>query len=187
MFEVGVDEVGRGPLAGPVVAAAVMLEPEDDFPYTDSKLMTPKKRMHVFSHLLSNAKAWSVGIVGVQRIDEINILQASLEAMHIAVKRIYIDGANVLVDGNKLPHWDYPSKAIIKGDLTQRCIAAASNIAKVVRDELMVAYSERFPNYGFESHKGYPTKHHTDAMMEWGLTPIHRRSYAPVKKILEHC
>ena len=181
----GVDEVGRGPLAGPVVAAAVILDPDNPIEgLTDSKKLSEKKRNHYFELIKEKALCWAIGRAEVDEIDRINILQASMRAMERAVEQLNESPHHVLVDGNKLPRFSMTAEAIIKGDLIEPCISAASIIAKVTRDREMVEMDEKFPGYGFAKHKGYPTKQHRDALLTLGLTDIHRRSYAPVQKIL---
>ncbi|NVJ48786.1 MAG: ribonuclease HII [Gammaproteobacteria bacterium] len=181
----GVDEVGRGPLAGPVVAAAVILDPKQPIEgLTDSKKLSPKKREQLAQEIKSKALAWSLGRAEAEEIDQINILQASMRAMERAVEGLSIEPAKVLVDGNKLPNFAYPAEAIVKGDLTEPCISAASILAKVVRDAEMQEWHKQFPEYGFDRNKGYPTAQHRNALVQLGLTPIHRKSYAPVQKVL---
>ncbi|NVJ60484.1 MAG: ribonuclease HII [Gammaproteobacteria bacterium] len=181
----GVDEVGRGPLAGAVVAAAVILDPEQPIEgLTDSKKLSEKKREQLYVEIIEKSKAWALGRAEVDEIDEINILQASMRAMERAVSNLSITPEHILVDGNRVPNFKVSAEAIVQGDLTEACISAASIIAKVTRDREMVELDKQFPEYGFAKHKGYPTKQHRDALIEFGLTPIHRRSYAPVQKIL---
>ena len=182
----GVDEVGRGPLAGDVVTAAVILDPDKPIVgLNDSKKLTEKKRLVLFDEIKEKALSYSIARASIDEIDSLNILQASLLAMKRAVETLPIQPQYVLVDGNKLPKWRYPAKAVVKGDSLHACIAAASILAKVTRDAEMDALALQFPNYGFASHKGYPTKVHLDALREHGITPFHRRSYAPVRKIVE--
>lgn len=182
----GVDEVGRGPLAGDVVTAAVILDPER--PITgldDSKKLTEKKRERLFGEIQEKAMSWSIARCSVAEIDQLNILQASLEAMKRAVESLDIRPEHVLVDGNKIPRWDFQAEAVVKGDARVQAIAAASILAKVTRDREMIAFDEVYPGYGFAGHKGYPTKVHMEALDRLGVTPIHRTSYAPVKARLE--
>ncbi|VAW82387.1 Ribonuclease HII [hydrothermal vent metagenome] len=182
----GVDEVGRGPLAGPVVAAAVILDPERPIPgLADSKKLSEKRREQLAIEIRQYALAWSLGRAEVEEIDRINILQASLLAMQRAVSRLQLQPELVLVDGNCCPSLDYPAQAIIKGDSLVASISAASIIAKVSRDQEMRDLDTEFPGYGLASHKGYPSKKHLDAINALGVTHIHRRSYAPVKRVLE--
>ena len=181
----GVDEVGRGPLAGDVVTAAVILDPNKPIEgLDDSKKLSEKKREFLFEVIKENALSWSIARCSVDDIDQINILQASLLAMKKAVDGLAITPEHVWVDGNKMPRWNYAAETVVKGDSRVPAIAAASILAKVTRDREMVAYEEQYPGYGFAAHKGYPTKVHIDALQRLGVTPIHRRSYAPVKKIL---
>jgi len=182
---VGVDEVGRGPLAGPVVAAAVVLDPEQPIDgLNDSKKLTEKKREYLFGMIQAKAFAYAIGRASHQEIDQLNILQASLLAMKRAVEALTCDIAEVLVDGNRCPELLYPCRAIIGGDALEPCISAASIVAKVTRDREMVVLDAQYPGYGFARHKGYPTKKHIQAMAALGVLPIHRRSFAPVKKQL---
>jgi ribonuclease HII len=181
----GVDEVGRGPLAGDVVTAAVILDPNKPIEgLDDSKKLSEKKREYLFEIIKENALSWSIARCSVEDIDQINILQASLLAMKKAVDGLAVMPEHVWVDGNKMPKWNYAAETVIKGDSRVPAIAAASILAKVTRDREMVAYEEQYPGYGFAAHKGYPTKMHIEALQCLGVTPIHRRSYAPVKKIL---
>ena len=180
----GVDEVGRGPLAGDVVAAAVILP---DYPLsglTDSKALSATRRVALAEMIQHEAKAWALGRSSVAEIDELNILQASLLAMRRAVEALSICPDLVLVDGNRLPKWPYEARAIVKGDLTEPAISAASILAKVARDREMVELDGRYPGYGLATHKGYPTKAHLAALRERGVSPIHRRSFGPVKRLL---
>ncbi len=181
----GVDEVGRGPLAGDVVTAAVILDPQKKIAgLNDSKKLSEKKRNSLFEEIKQSALAYSIARCCVEEIDEINILQASLLAMKRAVEGLLIQPEHVLVDGNKIPNWIYSAEAVIKGDARVECIAAASILAKVTRDREMVAFDAIYPGFGFAKHKGYPTQLHRDALKKLGITPIHRRSYAPVKAFL---
>jgi ribonuclease HII len=182
----GCDEVGRGPLAGDVVAAAVILDPENPIlGLDDSKKLTEKKRDLLFDEIKLKAKSWCVARASVAEIDSINILQASLLAMHRAVQGLDIQPEYVLVDGNKLPKWNYTAEAVVKGDSRVAAISAASILAKVVRDREMVELDKQYPGYGLADHKGYPTKVHMDALDKLGVTPIHRTSYAPVRAKIE--
>lgn len=181
----GVDEVGRGPLAGPVVAAAVILDPAKPIDgLTDSKKLSEKKRDALFDIIQSQSLAWAIGRAEVEEIDKINILQASFLAMQRAVKALPMMPTEVLVDGNKAPDFGVPAQAIVKGDLTEPAISAASILAKVTRDREMIEFEQRYPGYGFAKHKGYPTAQHREALQTLGLTPIHRKSYAPVQQLL---
>ena len=181
----GVDEVGRGPLAGDVVTAAVILDPQKIIiGLNDSKKLSEKKRDSLFEEIKEKALSYSIARCSVEEIDEINILQASLLAMKRAVENLSIQPEHVLVDGNKIPDWTYNAEAVIKGDARVECIAAASILAKVTRDREMVEWDKIYPGFGFAKHKGYPTQFHRDALKKLGITPIHRRSYAPVKAFL---
>lgn len=182
----GCDEVGRGPLAGDVVAAAVILDPEN--PITgldDSKKLTEKKRELLFVEIQHKARSWCIARASVAEIDKINILQASLLAMTRAVQGLHVQPEHVLVDGNKLPQWTYTAEAVVKGDSRVAAISAASILAKVTRDREMVEFDKLYPGYGFAEHKGYPTKVHMEALDKSGVTPIHRTSYAPVRAKIE--
>ncbi len=181
----GVDEVGRGPLAGDVVTAAVILDPQKKIAgLNDSKKLSEKKRNSLFEEIKEKALAYSIARCSVAEIDEINILQASLLAMKRAVEGLCIQPEHVLVDGNYIPNWTYSAEAVVRGDARVECIAAASILAKVTRDREMVAFDAIYPGFGFAKHKGYPTQWHRDALKKLGITPIHRRSYAPVKAFL---
>lgn len=182
----GVDEVGRGPLAGDVVAAAVILNPARPIiGLRDSKKLSASRREELALEIQEKALAWNVGRASVAEIDELNILQASLLAMHRAVQGLDPQPEFVLVDGNRLPQWPYAAKAVVKGDDRVPAISAASILAKVQRDSELIALEERYPGYGFAAHKGYPTRVHLQALDSLGVTPEHRRSFGPVKKILE--
>ena len=182
----GVDEVGRGPLAGPVVAAAVILDPNNPIEgLADSKKLSKKRREELHDEIKSKALAWSIARAEAAEIDELNILQASLVAMSRAVAALSIPPEHVLVDGNKLPEINCSAEAIIKGDEKIPAISAASIIAKVARDREMDDMDIEYPGYGFSKHSGYPTKIHLQALQELGITPIHRRSFGPVRRQLE--
>ena len=180
----GVDEVGRGPLAGDVVAAAVILTDSPPEGVTDSKMLTPERREALAVRIRDEAVSWALGRATVAEIDELNIMQASLLAMRRAVKALPIQPSLVLVDGNRLPRWPYEARAIVKGDLTEPSIGAASILAKVQRDAEMLALHEHYPAYGFDRHKGYPTKAHLAALETAGISPVHRRSFGPVRRLL---
>lgn len=181
----GVDEVGRGPLAGDVVTAAVILDPQHPIEgLRDSKKLTHARRVELAAQIKEHALAWAVARASVAEIDEINILQASLLAMHRAVEALSPQPTFVLVDGNRLPRWPYAAEAVVKGDDRVPAIAAASILAKVQRDEELIALDAEYPGYGFAAHKGYPTKVHLEALNSLGVTPFHRRSFGPVKKVL---
>lgn len=181
----GVDEAGRGPLAGPVVAAAVIFPR----PYiihdaiADSKTLSAKKREKLYSYITEHA-AYGVGICSAQEIDSINILQASLLAMRRAVESLTAQPDIALIDGNKAPALNCPAQCIVKGDSLSMSIAAASIIAKVTRDRIMAELANTYPEYGFEAHAGYGTRQHLDAIKNHGITPAHRRSFAPIKSML---
>jgi ribonuclease HII len=176
----GVDEAGRGPLAGPVVAAAVILDP-DCIPdgIDDSKKLTPARRQALCERLLACARI-GIGIATVEEIDRINILHATMLAMVRAVDALGIDPGHVLVDGNRLPVWRWPARAVIGGDALCLSIAAASIVAKHHRDEMMIAAHRDHPDYGWASNKGYGAPQHLDALRRIGPSPLHRRSFAPV-------
>lgn len=181
----GVDEVGRGPLAGDVVAAAVILDPLRPIAgLRDSKKLSALRREELAAQIREQALAWSIARASVAEIDQLNILQASLLAMHRAVQGLAPQPQYVLVDGNRLPRWNYPSEPVVKGDDRVPAIAAASILAKVQRDSELQALEQEYPGYGFAAHKGYPTAAHLQALQELGVTPVHRRSFAPVKKLL---
>ncbi|MCD9457585.1 ribonuclease HII [Marinibactrum halimedae] len=186
MLGAGVDEVGRGPLAGDVVTAAVILDPKRPIEgLADSKKLTEKKRNYLFDQIQQEAMCFCIARASIEEIDQINILQASLLAMARAVEGLSIQPEHVWVDGNRLPKWHYASEAVVKGDARVPAIAAASILAKVTRDREMIEFDQIYPGYGFASHKGYPTKAHLAAIERLGVTPIHRLSYGPVKAIVE--
>lgn len=181
----GIDEVGRGPLAGDVVAAAVILDPERPISgLMDSKKLSEKKREALAVHIKERALAWHIARATVAEIDKINILQASLLAMKRAVEGLSVRPDHLLIDGNRCPDMDYSMQAIVKGDQTEPAIAAASILAKVFRDQEMCELDALYPEYGFAKHKGYPTKQHQEALQKYGICPLHRQSYAPVKKAM---
>jgi len=181
----GVDEVGRGPLAGPVVAAAVILDPKQPIEgLADSKKLSESKRNKLDIEIREKALSWSLGRAEIEEIDEINILHASLLAMRRAVEGLSIQPEHAKIDGNRCPELSCTSEWIIKGDQKVACISAASIIAKVARDSEMLEMDIKYPGYGFASHKGYPTKVHMQALLDLGITPIHRRSFSPVAKII---
>jgi len=182
----GVDEVGRGPLAGDVVTAAVILDPARPIVgLNDSKKLSEKRRQQLSEQIKEQALSWCVARASVEEIDQINILQASLLAMSRAVQGLELQPEHVLVDGNKIPRWHYSAEAVVKGDSRVEAIAAASILAKVVRDSEMVAFNSRYPGYEFDRHKGYPTKVHLQALARLGPCAIHRLSFGPVKKALD--
>lgn len=181
----GVDEVGRGPLAGAVIAAAVILDPDRPIVgLADSKALSEKKRDNLADEIKDKALAWAIGRAEATEIDEINILQASLLAMRRAVLALQPAAEYALIDGNRCPDLPFPCEAIIKGDQSVAEISAASIIAKVARDREMIELDLVYPGYGFAKHKGYPTKAHMQALAELGVSPIHRLSFGPVKKTL---
>ncbi len=182
----GVDEAGRGPLAGPVVSAAVVLPLV--FPVsgvTDSKKLAPKKREELYERIYEHAVSIGIGIVDPVEIDRINILKASLLSMSISVKNLNPQPDWLLIDGTFQIPLDMPQEAIPKGDALSVSIAAASIVAKVTRDRLMVRYHEDYPQFGFSKHKGYPTRTHKEAIRKYGLCPIHRQSFRGVKEYLQ--
>ena len=181
----GVDEVGRGPLAGPVVASACILPKNVSFPeIRDSKTLTEEERKKVYDELTNNSQVfWSVSCIDHELIDQINILRATLLAMKEAVERLSCLPDFILIDGRDAPPLHMPHQAIIKGDLQSQSIAAASILAKVTRDAMMDEYHEKFPQYGFSEHKGYGTKSHLAALEKYGASPIHRKSFGPVKRL----
>lgn len=182
----GVDEVGRGPLAGEVYAAAVMLDPKRSINgLKDSKALSEKKRIALDIEIREHAMAYCVAYVDVPEIDEINILQASLKAMQLAVAGLKPAADYVLVDGNRTPGFHCPSDFLIKGDSKQDAIKAASIIAKVARDQRMLDLHELYPEYGFDKHKGYPTAAHMAALKEHGPCKFHRMSFAPCREALK--
>lgn len=181
----GVDEAGRGPLAGPVMAAAVILNPAKPIAdLKDSKLLTEARRNALFDIICENALAWSINRAEVAEIDALNILRASLLAMRRAVLDLPIVPQHVLVDGNQCPDLPYSVEAVIRGDQLIAEISAASILAKVARDREMVMLDKQYPGYGFAKHKGYPTKDHVAALHALGASAIHRRSFAPVRETL---
>lgn len=182
----GVDEAGRGPLAGPVMAAAVILDPARPIAgLADSKQLTERRRDALEIEIKEKALAWAVARAEVEEIDALNILQATLLAMRRAVVALYPAPQLVLIDGNRCPSvLPCRAEAIVKGDQTVPAISAASILAKVARDRELLSLDELYPNYGFARHKGYPTKDHVAALEQWGVTPVHRRSFGPVRKLL---
>ena len=181
----GVDEVGRGPLVGAVVTAAVILDPNNPIEgLGDSKKLSEKKRLLLAQEIKQKALAWSLGRAEPAEIDELNILHATMLAMQRAIKSLKIRPHFVLVDGNRIPDLDIPTQAIVKGDSLVPEISAASILAKVARDAEMLALDKQFPQYAFAQHKGYPTKLHLEKLAEFGVLPQHRRSFAPVRKLV---
>lgn len=182
----GVDEVGRGPLAGPVVAAAVILDPCHCIEgLRDSKDLSEKRRNELNAEIREHAQAWAIARCSPAEIDELNILQASMLAMRRAVESLGSTPDHVQVDGNRCPELLVSVEAIVGGDATVPAISAASILAKVDRDAEMLRWHEQHPEYGFDRHKGYPTRQHLDALDTHGVLDIHRRSFAPVRKVLE--
>lgn len=181
----GVDEAGCAPLAGPVVAAAVILD-RGRFPrgIDDSKNLPLDKREALYAKLVKVAVGWAVGVASVEEIDTINIYWARMLAMTRAVEALGLEPAWVLVDGNACPRWPRPSKAVVNGDAKCRSIAAASIIAKVTRDRMMAAHAREWPGYGWETNRGYGTPEHYRGLEAFGVTPLHRRSFAPVREIM---
>jgi ribonuclease HII len=179
----GIDEAGRGPLAGPVTAAAVILPQDINIPYlNDSKQLTEKKREILFDIIKEKALAYAVSSADNAVIDEINILQATFTAMRNSVSGLNVKPELCLVDGNhKIPDLPFEQEAVIDGDAKSAAIAAASILAKVTRDRMMLEYSKQYPLYKFEKHKGYGTKVHIEALKVYGACPIHRKTFAPVK------
>ena len=184
----GVDEVGRGPLVGAVVTAAVILDPNNPSEgLADSKKLSEKKRLALAAEIKQKALAWALGRAEAEEIDKLNILQASLLAMTRAVQALRIRPQFVLLDGNKIPNdLDIPAQAVVKGDSLIAEISAASILAKVARDQEMEELDRQYPEYAFAQHKGYPTKLHLEKLTALGPLPQHRRSFAPVRKVLEN-
>lgn len=179
----GVDEAGRGPLAGPVCAAAVILPPHTEIEgVNDSKKLSEKKREALFDVICKNAVSWSVAFATVEEIEDINILNAAMLAMKRAVEGLFVPADYAMVDGNRMPSLSVPGECIVKGDARSMSIAAASILAKVSRDRLCRGYAEKYPEYGFDRHKGYGTKLHVEMLKKYGPCEIHRKSF--LKKIL---
>ncbi len=181
----GVDEAGRGPLAGDVYAAAVILDPKSVIDgLTDSKKLTERRRDALAIQIRERALAWSVATATVEEIDHLNILQATMLAMQRAVAGLSVVPTEVLVDGNRLPELDIAARAIVKGDLLEPAISAASILAKTARDAALASLHEQYPHYAFDQHKGYGTALHLARLREFGPCPAHRRSFAPVRNCL---
>lgn len=181
----GVDEAGRGPLAGPVYAAAVILDPSEPIDgLADSKKLSEKRRDKLASEIKERALAWAIAEASVTEIDELNILRATLLAMRRAVELLSLPPHEVWVDGLYYPDTGLPSRAIVKGDSSVAAISAASILAKTARDTAMLALHEEFPQYGFDSHKGYPTATHIAALKKHGISAVHRKSFRPVQILL---
>ena len=187
-FIVGVDEAGRGPLCGPVVAACCILPKEYKNEHiNDSKKLSEKKREIAYKEIIENALDYGIGIVDAKRIDEINIYEATKEAMHIAISKLKISYDLILTDAMKLQNEKVGVIPLIKGDAKCECIAAASIIAKVTRDHILEEYDEKYPQYGFKSHKGYGTKKHIEAIKQYGIIKdFHRESYEPIKSLIKN-
>lgn len=182
----GVDEAGRGPLAGPVYAAAVILDPERPIRgLRDSKLLPAATRERLADRIREKSTAWSIAFASVEEIDTINILQASLLAMRRAVEGLSVEPGHVLVDGNQLPKLAHTCEAVVQGDAKVAAIAAASILAKTARDALMRSLHDEHPQYGFDQHVGYATRRHLASLAEHGASAIHRRSFAPVRAAIE--
>ena len=186
----GVDEAGRGPLVGAVVAGAVVLDPNNPIEgLKDSKKLTAARREYLYEQIMSNAKAWGVGEASPAEIDEINILQATMLAMRRAIEdlatRLGAWPDKALIDGNRCPELPIDAEAIVKGDAKEPAISAASIVAKVTRDRQMMSLHEQHPEYGFAQHMGYPTEAHFAALKQYGACDQHRRSFSPVRKVLE--
>ena len=174
----GVDEAGRGPLAGPVCAAAVILPPNLEIPgLTDSKKLSDKRRRELYPVIMEKAVAFGIGLASHEEIDEINILQATFLAMERAMAQLNVRPDLALIDGNRQKDFGLPVETVVKGDSLSASIAAASVLAKVTRDDIMVAVAQEYPGYGFEIHKGYGTKAHYEALEKLGASPIHRKSF----------
>ena len=181
----GVDEAGRGPLAGPVVAAAVILDPLRPIDgLADSKILSERKRNSLFEIIKEAVLSWSVGVASVEEIDDFNILQATLLAMQRAVNGLAIQPDEVLIDGNCLPDLFIPAQAIVKGDSKVKVISAASIVAKVERDSIMTGYYKKYPDFSFHQHKGYGTKQHLAEIEQFGFLPVHRKTFNPVKTMI---
>ncbi|MBQ8708737.1 MAG: ribonuclease HII [Succinivibrionaceae bacterium] len=182
----GVDEVGRGPLVGNVVTAAVVLDPARPVSgLTDSKKLAPAKREKLYDLITANARAWAVGRASPAEIDELNILWATMLAMRRAVEALPFVPDHVLVDGNRVPELPCPATSVVKGDLLVPEISAASIVAKVTRDREMDELAKLYPEYGYESHRGYPTASHLEAIRRLGVHEHYRRSFRPVREVLE--
>ena len=182
----GVDEAGRGPLAGAVYAACVVLDPAHPIAgLADSKKLSASRREALAQLIQADALAWSVASASVEEVDRLNILWASMLAMKRAVETLGVSPSEVLVDGNRCPELPYPSQAIVKGDALVPEISAASILAKVSRDAHMQQLHEQYPDYGFDKHKGYPTRDHLHALRTYGASPVHRCSFGPVRELVQ--
>jgi ribonuclease HII len=185
----GVDEAGRGPLVGNVLAGAVILNPAHPIDgLKDSKKLTPQKREFLYQEILNHALAWGIGHASPTEIDQLNILQATMLAMKRAVEHLTLQfqimPSLLLIDGNRAPRIEIQTQTIVKGDVTQPCISAASILAKVTRDKEMMALHQQYPEYGFDQHMGYPTVHHLKKLTELGVIPGYRLTFGPIKKII---
>lgn len=185
---VGLDEAGRGPLAGPVVACACYISPDAKLEgVQDSKLLDPIKRRTLYEMLIQHPKVvYAIGVVDASVIDKTNILQASMHAMLLAVKNLKVQADYILVDGSYFPKTSLPGLALVRGDQRSLSIAAASIIAKETRDDMMREYHKQWPVHGFDLHKGYATKEHIIAVKAYGVTPIHRLSFEPIRSLIKH-
>jgi ribonuclease HII len=183
----GVDEAGRGPLAGPVVCAAVILDPKQPIEgLGDSKALSEKKREQLFPLIQECSLAWKIIFINAQDIDRLNIFKATMEGMRRAVNELIVKPGHALIDGNKIPPGlRCSAEALVKGDARETCIMAASILAKVARDAYMIKLHEQFPQYAFAQHKGYPTAIHFESLKQHGPCPEHRRSFAPVREVIE--
>ncbi|AXA33631.1 ribonuclease HII [Francisella adeliensis] len=186
MIILGIDEAGRGPLSGPVVVAGVILNPDEPIDgLGDSKKLSEKKRHILYHEIIAKAKAYSIVEISPAEIDKLNILQATLTGMKRVADNLKGQFDKVLVDGNKLPKWDYTSEAIVKGDSKVQEISAGSILAKVYRDNICLLHDTIYPEYGFARHKGYPTKEHLANIKKFGIIDIYRKSYKPIFELLE--
>lgn len=186
MIILGIDEAGRGPLVGPVVIAGVIFDERYKIEgLTDSKKLSAKKREALYVEIIEKAKAYNIVEVTAQEIDQMNILQATMYGMKKVADNLVGQFDKVLVDGNRLPLWDYDSEAIVKGDSKIAEISAASILAKVYRDNICLEYAKQFPKYGFDKHKGYPTKEHIEKIKEFGILDIYRKTYKPITESLK--
>jgi ribonuclease HII len=182
----GVDEAGRGPLAGPVYAAAVILDPDRPiYGLADSKKLSEKRREALALEIREKAIAFSIAHASVEEIDSLNILQATMLAMRRAVEGLAIQPAEALIDGNRCPLLAMPARAIVRGDASEPAISAASILAKTARDAMMLSIHQQFPEYALDRHKGYDTAVHRAALAKYGPAPFHRRSFSPVRALLE--
>lgn len=182
----GADEAGRGPIAGPVFAAAVILDPDHPIAgLKDSKKLSEHRRDELALEIKQYAKAWAIAECSIEEIDELNILHASMLAMKRAIESLSIQPELALIDGNRCPKLAIAAKAIVKGDDKVPAISAASILAKTARDAVMLDLHRQYPEYGFDRHKGYPTAYHLEQLHLYGVSPVHRKTYAPVRKILE--